>query len=420
MTRTERQQEAVRKWLGNKGKGSIEASTGFGKTRVGLMTMQALLKKYPQLRVLVVVPTTTLKNQWQNEIDNWGFTFNTEIQVINTVIKHSWTCDLLLLDEEHRYNSDDFSQIFGKVKYKLILGLTATFERLDGKHRIMQKYCPIVDSISILECQMNGWVSEYKEYLVLIDVDNIDAYKQLNKDWMQHFEFFQFDFGLAMSMVKPGVGWKNKLKYRDDLYQGSDEYKKKEILGNINYHSAGFIRTMTARKAFINNHPKKVEIAQKIIEARSDKKIITFSNNVQMAEAIQNGENVYTGRLSKKRSANMIEEFNAVETGVLNTCAKANEGLDVRGLSVAIILGTDSSETKARQRRGRTVRKEGDKIAEIFYIVIKNTAEEKWVKNNHKSDQNYITIDEHGLEQVLNGEQPDLYKPKLGEIMFRF
>lgn len=94
--------------------------------------------------------------------------------------------------------------------------------------------------------------------------------------------------------------------------------------------------------------------------------------------------------------------------------------LDIRGLSVAIVLGTDSSETKARQRRGRTVRKEGDKIAEVFYIVIKDTTEEKWVKNNHKTDKNYITIDENGLDQVLRGEHPNTFKPKLGEIMFRF
>ena len=179
------------------------------------------------------------------------------------------------------------------------------------------------------------------------------------------------------------------------------------------------MQTMQLRKSFINNHPKKIEIAKKIIEARLDKKIITFSNNVNMAEAIGIGD-VYTGRVSKKRSATMIEEFNAAETGVLNTCAKANEGLDIRGLSVAIILGTDSSETKARQRRGRTVRKEGNKIAEVFYIVIRNTTEEKWVKNNHKTDSNYITIDENGLEQVLRGEVPDLYRPKLGQIMFRF
>jgi hypothetical protein len=68
----------------------------------------------------------------------------------------------------------------------------------------------------------------------------------------------------------------------------------------------------------------------------------------------------------------------------------------------------------------RTVRKEDDKFAEVFYLVINDTVESKWVKNNHKTDKNYITIDEKGLYQVLKGEQPDLFKPKLGEIMFRF
>ena len=419
MTRTERQQEAVRKWLKSKGKGSIEAATGFGKTNMGLMSIRALLKKYPQFRILVVVPTTALKNQWQFKIDEEGFSFNAEVHVVNSVIKHEWVCDFLILDECHRFSSDDFSQIFNKVNYKLILGLTATFERLDGKHIIMQKYCPIIDNVSFYECLANGWVSDYKEYIVLIDVDNIDEYKALNKEWVEHFEFFNYDFNLAMSMVKPGIGWKNKLRYRDELYKGDDEKKKKEILSSINYHSFRFMQTMQLRKSFINNHPKKIEIARKIIEARSDKKIITFSNNVKMAEAIGTGE-VYTGKLSKKRSANVIEEFNMATTGVLNTCAKANEGLDVQGLSVAIILGTDSSETKARQRRGRTVRKEGDKIAEVFYIIIKDTVETTWAKNSHKTDKNYITIDEQGLEQVLRGEQPGAIKQKPRELVFRF
>ena len=166
MTRTERQKEAVKKWIVAKGKGSIEAATGFGKTRVGLMTIKALLKKYPHFRVLIVVPTTALKNQWQILIDEWGFSFNAEVQIINTVIKHDWTCDFLVIDEVHRVNSDDFSKIFKCVKYKLILGLTATFERLDGKHIIMQKYCPIVDIISFAECLANDWVADYKEYIV--------------------------------------------------------------------------------------------------------------------------------------------------------------------------------------------------------------------------------------------------------------
>ena len=418
MTRTERQQEAVRRWISHKGKGSIEAATGFGKTNVGLITIKALLKKYPQFRILVVVPTTTLKSQWEKKIDDWGFTFNSEVQVINTVIKHSWKCDLLILDEEHRYNSDDFSQIFNKVKYKLILGLTATFERLDGKHVIMQKYCPIIDNISIFECQANGWVSEYKEYVVLIDVDDIEEFKILNKEFIRYFEFFNYDF----DSVKKCCGkdrWKYAIKLRDEMYKGDDENKRKELGRAIVVNAMQLMRNTQKRKLFINNHPKKIEIARKIIEARSDKKIITFSNNVKMAESIGYGD-VYTGRISKKRSDSIIEDFNNMSSGVLNTCAKANEGLDVRGLSVAIILGTDSSETKARQRRGRAVRKEENKVAEIFYIVIRGTTEEKWVKNNHKTDKNYIIIDEQGLDKVLRGENPDPPKQQMRELMFRF
>ena len=68
----------------------------------------------------------------------------------------------------------------------------------------------------------------------------------------------------------------------------------------------------------------------------------------------------------------------------------------------------------------RTVRKENDKIAEVFYLVIKDTVESKWVKNNHKTDKNYITIDEKGLEQVLNGNTPTPYNKPIGQIMFRF
>ena len=418
MTRTERQQESVKRWLAHKGKGSIEAATGFGKTNVGLMTIKALLKKYPQFRVLVVVPTTALKSQWQKKIDEWDFTFNAEVQVINTIIKHSWQCDLLILDEEHRYNSDDFSQIFKKVKYKLILGLTATFERLDGKHIIMQRYCPIIDNISIFECQANGWVSEYKEYVVLIDVDDIGEFKALNKEFIRYFEFFNFDFD-SVKKCCGKEGWKYALKLRDEMYKGNDESKRKEIGRTIMINAMQLMRNTQKRKAFINNHPKKIQIARKIIEARKDKKIITFSNNVKMAESIGFGE-VYTGRVSKKRSDTMIEDFNQMDSGVLNTCAKANEGLDVRGFSVAIVLGTDSSETKARQRRGRAVRKEENKVAEIFYIVIRNTTEEKWVKNNHKTDKNYITIDEEGLDKVLKGENPQPVINKSRELMFRF
>lgn len=420
MTRTERQREAVKKWIKYKGKATIVASTGFGKTHCALLAIKALLKKYPQFRILVVVPTEALQKQWIEKIDEWGFQFSVEVIIINTCIKHSWQCDLLIIDEIHRVAADEFSKVFKQVKYKLILGLTATIERLDGKHTLIEKYCPVADEISTIECLANGWISEYKEYQVLINVDNIDYYKSLQREWLEHFEFFNYDFNLAMSMVKKDIGWKNKIAYRDILYKGNDENMKKQVLNSINYHSSRFMSTMTARKSFIYNHPKKIEIARKIIEAKSDLKIITFSNNVEMAEAIENGQNVYTGKTSKKKGRVMLEDFISGKIKTLHSCKKLDEGFDCPDASVAIILGFDSSETKSTQRRGRVVRKFEDKIAEIYYIVINDTQDTKWFKDSHSKTSNYITIDEEGLDKVLRGEMPQSPIQKPRELMFRF
>ena len=418
MTRTERQQEAIKKWIKAKGKGTIVMPTGTGKTRCSIMAIQKVLTKYPSLRILVVVPTTALKEQWTKILLDYDLTFNAEVQVINTVIKHKWKCDFLVIDEAHRVAADQFSKIFDCVEYKLIMGLTATFERLDGKEYIISKYCPVVDEVFLAEAIANGWVSTYKEYQVLLEVDDINEYKALNKEWVEHFEFFNFDFSLAMSLVGP-EGWKQKLALRDQMYQGTDESKKKEVLNNINYHAAGFVRTMQKRKAFINNHPKKVEIAKKIIAARPDAKIITFSNNVKMAEAIDNGQYVYTGKTSKAKGRVMMEDFISGKIRRINSCHKLNEGIDVPDISVGIVLGTDSSEIKATQRRGRVTRICENKNAEFFYLVIKDTVEEQWVKKSHQKNTNYITIDEEGLDKVLNGEQPNTVSSGK-QLLFRF
>lgn len=307
--------------------------------------------------------------------------------------------------------------MFNRVDYKYVLGLTATFERLDEKHKIMAQYCPIVDSITTEEALLNGWISKFNEYQVLIDVDDIDVYKQYNRDFTEHFEFFNFDFNLAMSMVGP-KGFINRAKYRDEICKSTDEEVRKQTFKNITYHATAFMRAIQNRKAFINNHPKKIELARKIIESRPNAKIITFSNNVAMAESIGIGK-VYTGKDGKKKGRTTIEEFNACETGVINSCAKLNEGADIKGLSVAIILGLDSSETKSVQRRGRTIRKEGDKVAEIFNLVIDQTVETKWFSNSHQKSS-YTTIDEEGLDDVLKGKEPKPYVRKIKDFTFRY
>lgn len=99
MTRDERQTLCVKNWLSNKGKGVIIAGTGFGKSRVGVNTIKGILKNHQERKILIVVPTVTLKEQWFNHIDNNQLGLNCDVQVINTVITKDWECDLLIIDK---------------------------------------------------------------------------------------------------------------------------------------------------------------------------------------------------------------------------------------------------------------------------------------------------------------------------------
>jgi superfamily II DNA or RNA helicase len=156
LTRDERQEESLRAWLNHKGKGCVEGCTGYGKTRIGLNAIETVRKRYPTLSVIVVVPTDVLKNQWTKLLDERGLGLNCKVLIINTASKTLEQCDLLILDEIHKFAANQFSQVFKTVKYKLILGLTATIERLDGKHELLKQYCPVVDTVTIEVAKANG------------------------------------------------------------------------------------------------------------------------------------------------------------------------------------------------------------------------------------------------------------------------
>lgn len=61
--------------------------------------IDAFIAKNPQAQCLVVVPTQVLKNQWIEQIDERGLGLNARVEIINTVVKYDWSCDLLIVDE---------------------------------------------------------------------------------------------------------------------------------------------------------------------------------------------------------------------------------------------------------------------------------------------------------------------------------
>lgn len=219
-----------------------------------------------------------------------------------------------------------------------------------------------------------------------------------------------------MSMIGP-QGLRNRLAYRDELCAG-DESKKKEMLRNITYHATGFIRSIQNRKKFVQNHPEKLRLAEEIIKHRPNTKIITFSANTKMAESFSTGF-VYTGKEGKKKNRITLEEFSNLEFGVLNTVKLAEEGMNLPDLSIGIMLGVNSSKTKAVQTLGRVVRLSKNKTAEFFTLVINNTVETEWMKKS-RIDDNFEIIDVNNLMKVLKGEPYETYKRNLQKFTFRY
>ena len=180
----------------------------------------------------------------------------------------------------------------------------------------------------------------------------------------------------------------------------------------------GFNRTLQARKKYINNHQKKIDLTNLILEHRQDKKCVTFAATIAMAEKIKYGK-VYSGKDSNKKGRITLDEFINQDSGVLNTVMKLNEGFNDPSLSVAVILGMNSSKTVKTQRRGRVLRAYDGKTVEIFNLVIKGTVEEQWFKNSVGSD-NYLTIDEENLINLLEGREIKPKKNRQTSMLFRF
>ena len=389
MTRDERQEISINKWKTAKGLGLMLLPTGFGKTIVAIKIIKKIKAKKGEVNVLIVVPSDYLKQQWESILKKHNCDDVSTVLIINTAIKARRNCDLLIADEVHMFCGKRFFNLFQLVTYKWFLGLTATLQRLDGLERKLLNIFPIIDSITLDEAVKNEWISPFKQYKVELNVD-LEEYIEYNRQFIHHFSFFDYNFDLAMGCLQYPIRYK--------MHQVTGQPMKTIIL-----HAMGFSKAMSNRMKFINNHPVKIELANKIIESRLKDKIITFTKNVEHSKLIAYGD-VYHAKLSKKTKDRIVDEFNKKEFGVLNTCKALDVGADIEGVTLAILLSGDSSKISKKQKLGRAIRFKEDKVAEIFTFVIKGTVEEQWfTKSNANLD--YEIIQDYQLDDLLNGKE---------------
>lgn len=374
----QRQNEIIEAWLAADGQGSVEAATGFGKSYIGVLLIQKLNIKSPEYETIVVVPTRYLKGQWEMLVKEHKLK-HVEVVVINTVIKGSYKCDFLILDEVHRYAANKFKLVFGNVLYSYSLGLTATMERTDERHDIVEHFCPIIASVGISESRKKKYVSEFSVYNLGLKFppSRVAEYEALNHRFNFNFATFNHDFNLAMSCLKSDTKIR-AIAYQKDLEP--DQVKVRAI---------NFMRAMQRRKKMLYESPEKLPAIAALVKKFPVPTIIfteTTAHADQIKEALGDICVSYHSKFTQKQLNTNIAQFKDKRTKVrvLSTAKALDEGFNIEGIELAIIASGNSTVRQAVQRTGRAIRYVDGKEAIIVNLYMNGTKEETWLRQRQK------------------------------------
>lgn len=437
--RLERQNLAFDKWRKNKAIGVIEAVTGFGKTFIAIMAVQFMNKKYSERTAIVVVPTTKLLEDWighyerdennnkifiEGHISKWQLK-NVNVFVVNTFVKSDlWTCDLLILDEIHRYSNEDtqqFSRVLKITKCSFILGLSATVNSKQ-KEFLLKHSLPVVDTIDEIEAERNGYVAPAIIYNLGLKLSSED--EKFNKDINDTFNYYFAKFDHEFDLVKACNVGKDvyvSVRLKNGYYVGKktgkewiDYVSKKNGFNghpdhayhpnNVAKYAAQCMNAMRKRKNKWQNFPQKIQVAVDIFK-KFNVPTIAFAETSDFAdklvEALPNDAVAYHTNLETieingkkygktKRKALALKEFEEGRKNLLSTVRALDEGFDVQKIKLVLMMAYNSTKRQDIQRKGRGIRIDYNDLSKktiIINLYMIGTQEEKWVKEKQKGSR---------------------------------
>lgn len=439
--RSRRQILGIKKWVASDATGTLEWPTGVGKTRAATIAIKLLRRDTSARKVIIVVPRIALKEQWEKGLAVLGLLENTEVWVINSLIKKtSIQCSLLILDEIHRYAARTFAKVFEVIKpepvvqrtHPFILGLTATLKRGDRKHTILAAQAPIIDKISMLEAIRNKYVAAFREFNLGVEmtIGDRETYRELSEAYGYAIDKFSGDFDLVKNTAKGGIeprvkgneyvspfvveyarrmGWRGNSAYQAFQIKCANaelpRNQRQSIWGNDEHPYSPrklFIWALNALRysrkirEFTYNYWAKTDIAEQILR-RIPGKTITFGEVIAPAEVLRGrlGDSVvvYHSKMkAKERRESLRKIAEDPATKAILTARALDEGVDLPTVQVGIILSRSSSQTQYLQRIGRVIRRHifedgTEKISIIIHIYVKDTKDYNSLKVSQKPTQ---------------------------------
>lgn len=361
------QKLALSLWVENSFRGIVEVATAGGKTFFAIQGITEWLKKTKQGKVLVIVPTTALQDQWYvtlldelmlspSQICLWpeskDISRQFHIMVVNTARNKakplSEACNdlLLIADECHRYASPENANALTIIA-TATLGITATAER-DYDEGLSEVLIPnlgeIIYKYSIADARRDGVVAPFEVHNVRIQLTDLEdtEYKKLTAR-------------LAQAYAK-------------------NEEDKAVILARL-------------RATVSRNAARRIPATIAIAEQNRGNRIIIFHEEIKQAEKIklllhERGHSVaiYHSQLGSDKRRDNLLQFRRGMIEVLVCCRALDEGVDVPEADVAIISASTSSSRQRIQRVGRVIRVHKDKDKAKVYTLFATEREEEFLK----------------------------------------
>ena len=343
-SKSARQEQFITTWLKNKGCGTGNLVTRFGKTEIAKRITDRTLNKNPEFKILALAPNDITKQNLQNNL-NPRVEVCTPFHIINNWDDYKdRQFDLTIVDEIHKFTHGKSANCL-KLNSKFKLGLTGDKLRNYDKLFLGRHGYPVIDTITEDEALKNNWISDYIEYNLAVDIeeykiekyvaisnrirDTLDTYKGcykkvnitfnnkiFNSDVDLMYALYsgtKFKHGFKATMI-PGevirkvladsMGWKVDMDLDTDFAKQLNTFYNPSQLFETSKLFNSMIRD---RNNLIINSRNKVEAVLQIL-SRNPVSTIIFNESTGMASDIANSIN------SNNELDSAIEYHSAIES----------------------------------------------------------------------------------------------------------
>ncbi|OIB56437.1 DEAD/DEAH box helicase family protein [Natrialba sp. SSL1] len=327
--------------------GVLELPTGSGKTVIALKAIERLA-----VPTLVVVPTIDLLEQWQRELESefdcavgrfGGGEQRREPITVSTYDSAYLKADsvgdrfgLVVFDEVHHLGGEGYREIARLLAAPARLGLTATFERPDEAHEIIEEIVgPLVHRVDVDE--LAG------DHLAAYDVKRLEV--SLTPAEREEYEEKQNVFSnyLARSNIR--------------MQSGSDYQELVKRSGNDPAAREALLARQRARE-LARGSEAKLDALQDILDRHRNDRIIVFTASNDLAYDVSERFLIptITHQTGAAERRALLESFRDGTYTRIATSNVLDEGVDVPDANVAVVLSGSGSEREFTQRLGRILR----------------------------------------------------------------